>query len=376
MVLAVSTPSPFWFITRGTGAISVVLLTLTVALGIGNVRRTRIGRTPRFVLDSVHRSASLLALSFVVVHVLTTLLDGFAPITLLDVVVPFGSAYRPLWLGLGAVAFDLLIAIVITSLLRRRLGYRAWRATHWLAYASWPVALVHGLGTGSDTRTRWMLVLSAGCVAVMLAAVLWRVSAGWPRHLGARLSAAGAAALVPLGLLAWLPSGPLAAGWAKRAGTPVSLLPNARSGSGSTAGSAPNTSASSGSPSSTQSASPRSFSVSTVGRVGQIRLPSGLMLVDVALTVPGHELGKLDIRIEGPPIGGGGVQMTTSRVTLGPLSNPDRYDGHVTALEGTNIEATVGDGAGFRLSVLARLQIASGPGTATGTVTVAPRGSG
>ena len=236
MVLAVSTPSPFWFITRGTGAISLVLLTLTVALGIGNVRRTRIGGTPRFVLDSVHRSASLLAVSFVVVHVLTTLLDGFAPITLLDVVVPFGSAYRPLWLGLGAVAFDLLIAIVITSLLRRRLGYRAWRATHWLAYASWPVALVHGLGTGSDTRTHWMLVLSAGCVAVMLAAVLWRVSAGWPQHLGARLSAAGAAALVPLGLLAWLPSGPLAAGWAKQAGTPVSLLPNARSGSGSTRG--------------------------------------------------------------------------------------------------------------------------------------------
>ena len=225
MVLAVSSPSPFWFIARGTGAISLVLLTLTVALGIANVRRTRIGETPRFVLDSVHRSASLLAVSFVVVHVLTTLLDGFAPITLLDVVVPFGSAYRPLWLGLGAVAFDLLVAIAITSLLRRRLGYRAWRATHWLAYASWPVALVHGLGSGTDTRTHWMLVLAAGCVAIMLAAVLLRVRAGWPHHLGARLSAVGAAALVPLGLLAWLPSGPLAAGWAKRAGTPVSLLP-------------------------------------------------------------------------------------------------------------------------------------------------------
>ena len=104
MVLAASSPSPLWFITRGTGAISLVLLTLTVALGIANVRRTRIGATPRFVLDSVHRSASLLAVSFVAVHVLTTLLDGFAPITLLDVIVPFGSKYRPLWLGLGTVA--------------------------------------------------------------------------------------------------------------------------------------------------------------------------------------------------------------------------------------------------------------------------------
>ena len=374
MVLAVSTPSPFWFITRGTGAISLVLLTLTVALGIGNVRRTRIGRTPRFVLDSVHRSASLLAVSFVVVHVLTTLLDGFAPITLLDVVVPFGSAYRPLWLGLGAVALDLLLAIAITSLLRRRLGYRTWRATHWLAYASWPVALVHGLGTGTDTRTHWMLALAAGCVAVMLAAVLWRVGAGWPQHLGARLSAVAAAALVPLGLLAWLPSGPLAAGWAKRAGTPDSLLPSARSGSAATAASAAGASASSGSASSLHG--PSSFSAPTVGRITQIRLRSGMMLVDVALAVPGHELGKLDIRIEGPPIGGGGVQMSTSRVTLGSASTPDRYDGHVTALQGTNIAATVGNRAGSRLSVVARLRIAPGRGTATGTVNVLPRASG
>ena len=374
MVLAASSPSPFWFITRGTGAISLVLLTLTVALGIANVRRTRIRETPRFVLDSVHRSASMLAVSFVAVHVLTTLLDGFAPITLLDIVVPFGSAYRPLWLGLGAVGFDLLIAIAITSLLRRRLGYSAWRATHWLAYASWPVALVHGLGTGTDTRTHWMLVLAAGCVAVMLAAVLFRVSAGWPQHLGARLSAVGAAALVPLGLLAWLPSGPLAADWAKRAGTPVSLLPRPNSGSGSSTASGPSSPASSGSPSSTQSATPSSFSAPTVGRVKQIRLPSGLMLIDVALAMPGHELSKLDIRIEGPPIGGGGVQMTTSRVTLGPSSNPDQYHGHVTALQGTNIEATV-DRADSALSLVARLQVAPGSGTATGTVTVAPRGS-
>ena len=369
MAFAVSTPSPFWFITRATGAISLVLLTVTVALGIANVRRTRIARTPRFVLDSVHRSTSLLAVSFVGVHVLTTLLDGFAPITLLDVVVPFGSAYRPLWLGLGAVAFDLLVAIAITSLLRRRLGYRAWRATHWLAYASWPVALVHGLGTGTDTRMHWMLVLAAGCVAVMLAAVLLRITAGWPQHLVARLSAVGAAALVPLGLLVWLPSGPLAAGWAKRAGTPVSLLPSAGSRSGSSATPVTSASASSGT-------TPSSFSASTVGQIRQIRLQGGMLLVDVALAVPGQALGKLDIRIEGPPIGGGGVQMTTSRVRLGSASNPDRYDGHVTALQGTNIAATVADRAGSRLSLVARLQIAAGRGTATGTLEVVPRGSG
>jgi hypothetical protein len=119
----------------------------------------------------------------------------------------------------------------------------------------------------------------------------------------------------------------------------------------------------------------RSFSAPTVGHVTQIRRANGLMLVDVALAVPGHDLGRLDIRIEGPPVGGGGVQMATSRVTLGSASNPDRYDGHVTALEGMHIAATVADRAGSTLSLVARLRIAPGPGTATGTVTVSPRGT-
>ncbi len=269
-----------------------------------------------------------------------------------------------------------LIAIVVSSLLRRRLGYRGWRTTHWLAYASWPVALVHGLGTGSDTRTHWMLVLAAGCVAVVLAAVMLRVSAGWPEHLGARLSAVATAALVPLGLLAWLPSGPLAAGWAKQAGTRASLLAAAHTTSGSTAAHGASSSASSGTASRPQQTGPSTFSAPTEGSVTQARLASGLMLLDVALAVPGHELGRLDMRIEGPPAGGGGVEMVTSRVTLGSASNPDQYHGHATALQGTNIAATVATRVGSTLSLVARLRIAPGSGAATGTVTVAPRGSG
>jgi methionine sulfoxide reductase heme-binding subunit len=209
-MIAAATPSAFWFLTRGTGAVTLVLLTITVALGVANVRRTQFAHLPRFVTDALHRNASLLAVSFLFVHVATALLDGFAPITLLDVVIPFGSAYRPVWLGFGAVALDLLIALTITSLLRRRIGYRGWRAAHWLAYASWPVALLHGLGTGTDTKTHWMLLLCAGCVGIMGVAVLARVSSGWPRHLGVRVSALAAAGLTPLGLAVWLPAGPLA----------------------------------------------------------------------------------------------------------------------------------------------------------------------
>jgi hypothetical protein len=352
-----------WFLTRGTGAVSLVLLTVVVALGVANVRRTRVAEMPRFVVESIHRTAALLAVSFVVVHVITTLLDRFAPISVLDAVIPFRSAYRPIWLGLGAVAFDLLIAVVITSLLRRRVGYRGWRTTHWLAYASWPIALVHGLGTGSDTKTHWMLLLTAICVSVVLAAVAVRVSAGWPEHMATRLSAAAVASLVPLGLLAWLPGGPLGHGWAARAGTPPALLASVH---GVPAPTPSNGATPSGRASST------SFNATVDGRIRQVRIASGLMLVDLPLTVNGQRLTSLHIRIKGQPIAGGGVQMTTSRVTLGPASNPDQYVGQVTALVGTQIAASVSDGAGSSLSLVANLQIAPGPGAVSGTVHVSP----
>ena len=158
MVVAAA-PSSYWFITRATGAMGLVLLTASVALGVASVRRMELGHR-RFVVEALHRSVSLLAVVFVVLHVLTTLLDGFAPIRVLDVVIPFRSAYRPVWLGLGTVGFDLLAAVTITSLMRHRVGYRGWRATHWLVYASWPLALVHSYGTGTDPKAHWMLLLT------------------------------------------------------------------------------------------------------------------------------------------------------------------------------------------------------------------------
>lgn len=165
----------YWYLTRGSGAVALILLTLTVALGIANVQRVRTATIPRFALQAVHRNVSLLAVMFVVIHIGTTLLDGYVHIRLIDAVVPFGASYRPFWLGLGAVALDLVIAVVLTSLVRRWLGYRAWRATHWLAYASWPVAVLHAIGTGSDAGATWMVVVFVVCAAVMAIAVIARI---------------------------------------------------------------------------------------------------------------------------------------------------------------------------------------------------------
>ncbi len=164
-----------WYITRGTGTVALILLTLSVALGVANVRRLRTAAMPRFVFTAVHRSVSLLALAFLLVHIATAVLDGYVPISVVSAVVPFTSPYRSLWLGLGAVAFDLLLAVTITSVLRHRFGHRAWRITHWAAYACWPIALIHGLGTGSDANTGWMLAIIAGCVAVTIMVVAARM---------------------------------------------------------------------------------------------------------------------------------------------------------------------------------------------------------
>ncbi len=161
LVLGTVGPSVYWYLTRSTGVVSLLLLTVTVVLGVVDVSRWSSPRWPRFVVDSLHRNVSMLVLVFLGLHIITAALDSFAPISLLDAVVPFIGSYRPFWLGLGAVAFDLLLAVAITSMLRERLGHRAWRITHWLAYACWPIALLHGLGTGSDVKSAWLLMLTA-----------------------------------------------------------------------------------------------------------------------------------------------------------------------------------------------------------------------
>jgi methionine sulfoxide reductase heme-binding subunit len=230
--LAAVGPSLDWYVTRSTGAVALLLLSVAIALGVADVKRWSTPRWPRFVLDSLHRSVSLLALAFLVLHILTSVLDSFAPIALIDAVVPFVGSYRPFWLGLGAVAFDLILAVIATSLLRARMGYASWRVVHWLTYASWPIALLHGFGTGSDVKGAWLLVLSAICVAIVVAAVLTRVISGWRGDVRLRGAALGGIGAFSLFLVLWLAQGPLGADWARRSGTPSSLLAHARSAAG------------------------------------------------------------------------------------------------------------------------------------------------
>ncbi|MCX5561221.1 ferric reductase-like transmembrane domain-containing protein [Streptomyces sp. NBC_00038] len=165
-----------WYANRATGAVTLVLFTVVVLLGITVRLRGRLPGLPRFGTVSLHRTLSLSAVAFLALHITAAVVDGYVNITVLDVLVPFVSDYQPLWLGLGTVALDLTLAVLVTSLLRARIGLRTWRTVHWLAYASWPVALIHGIGIGTDTGATWMLWLTVSCVAAVLTAFGIRVA--------------------------------------------------------------------------------------------------------------------------------------------------------------------------------------------------------
>jgi sulfoxide reductase heme-binding subunit YedZ len=176
---------PVWYLMRASGVVSLLLLTIVSALGVATISRWRPGRVPRFVTLGLHRNVSLLAVAFLSVHVLTAVIDPDATVAAIQVVVPALSDRYGLWLGLAALAFDLVVALVVTSLLRHRIAPRVWRTVHYAAYLAWPVALLHGAGMGTDAGAWWMLAVDAGCIALFAGAVLLRllkVPSGATKH--------------------------------------------------------------------------------------------------------------------------------------------------------------------------------------------------
>ena len=164
---------------------TLVLLTSVVVLGILSFLRFSATGWPRFLTPALHRNIALVTLVFLAIHIVTAVVDPFTNLGWLSAVVPFSSKYRTLWLGLGTVAAELLAAIVITSLLRDLIGHIAWRAIHWLAYAVWPIGVVHGLGTGTDGFAAWFFTLTCGCVACVGVALYFRLASRPPDPLAA-----------------------------------------------------------------------------------------------------------------------------------------------------------------------------------------------
>lgn len=178
-----------WYLGRGFGVSALVLLSVVVALGI-SVRAGRpLPGLSRSAQLTLHRTLSLTAVEVVLLHVLTLWADPYAQLRIVDAIVPFAGRLHPLGLGLGTVALELLVALVVSSLLRRRIGLRMWRAIHWAAYVFWPLSVLHALGTGSDRGTPWLQLTVAACCALVGTALTWRWAHRRPEPAPARTAA-------------------------------------------------------------------------------------------------------------------------------------------------------------------------------------------
>ena len=359
-----------WYLTRGTGVVALILLTASVVLGVLSSTRLQTRRLPRFLVSGLHRNLTLLAVAFLGVHIVSTVADGFVPIGFKDAVLPFVSAYRPIWLGLGAVAFDLLLALIVTSLLRARMGLRAWRVIHWLAYASLPVALVHALGTGSDARTGWLGLLALGCTGAVVLSVLWRVGAARGQPAPLRIGGALAALAVPLAILVWAGTGPLQGGWAARAGTPKALLASSRLAAARQAVAGPNASVAAVAPPARLPSS--SFQASFRGRLKETPTRQGLVTIAIDGSARGGFNGRVHVALRGEPIDDGGVQMIDNSVGLLPTGAGAWLPGRVVALSGQRILTDVQSSDGHAVRVLLALNIDRGSGHITGVLRAGP----
>lgn len=178
----ITSSTALWYASRATGIVSLLMLTIVVVLGVAVRRHSRLPGLPRLGVIGLHRSISLLSVVFLAIHVITAVADPYVTLRLTDAVLPFLSSYQPFWTGLGAVSLDLMAAVILTSLLRVRIGRPIWRAVHWLAYVSWPIAIAHSIGSSTDMQSGWLLGLAVGCMLAVAAAVAWRIAtAGIPR---------------------------------------------------------------------------------------------------------------------------------------------------------------------------------------------------
>ena len=362
-----SSTQALWYLTRASGVVALLLLTATTLVGVLAANRWYSSRWPRFAVTGLHRNLTLLALAFIGTHVGTTIADGYAPVAVKDVFVPFFSSYRPIWLGLGALALDLLLAITITSVLRKHIGYRTWRALHWSAYAAWPLALAHGLGSGSDARFGWMAALSFGCLGlVVLAAGMRLVRSGSP---ALQLTAGAVTLLLVVLIGTWYRSGPARHGWAARAGTPASLLKTASASSAAQLAATTKTSVRSVS----------AFEGDLAGRMSSSGPDSaGDAAIAIALAVRGREPGVVRLTLWGTALETGGLAMSRSQVSFDDVASGVVLNGSIVGLEGNRVVADVTSQSGMTLRLTMVLQIDSGTGTVAGVVrgkTITPAGA-
>ena len=164
-----------WYVVRASGVVAFAVLTSSVALGLLMSGRARSARWPRFALEDIHGFAGLVGGVFIALHGLALLVDSYLPFTAFQLVIPGTAPYRPLATAAGVIAAELLVALALTNRLRRQIPHHLWRRAHYLNFAVWLLALVHGLTAGADTGTAWAEVLYTLCAATVAGLTVWRL---------------------------------------------------------------------------------------------------------------------------------------------------------------------------------------------------------
>ena len=364
MIAAVSI-SPLWYISRSAGYIGLVLLGVIGVLGIITAGNLKIAQGTKFIAPELHRSLSLLAIVVLAIHVGAAVADKYSFIGLKDVFIPFMSAYRPIWVGLGAIAVDLGIAVLATSLIRVKMGYRSWKVVHWASYPIFALSVIHGLGSGTDTSLWFSKFIYLVVGGVLVLAIIARLLAHPDLRIGKKVAFFGTSFLVPLAIVAWAVSGPLASNWPKRAqgGLKQAVLTSAqvttaaaKSKQKITAVTAPPLQLSS------------TYTSDWSGSIDQS--PSNAQ-GEIALRLMGKLAGSpgylLSVVLIGVPLDGG-VSMTSSLVEIASTSGSVVYKGSVTSLNGTTIVGQVSNASGQTLSFSASVSLGSNGASFSGIV--------
>jgi len=206
-----------WDVARVGGFVAYGLVLCSVVLGLVLSLRWRSTRYPRFVTNEMHRFVTLLALVFMLVHGVAIAVDPFIAMAPSELLVPFLSHYRPLWVAFGILAAYLAVAVYLSERIRGRIGYAAWRRLHYLAFVVYLLATLHGLGAGSDTRTPWAIAIYAGGLVIVGGLLAVRIRPVQPRSSRRPWVAIPLTALVIV-VVAWTIQGPLTGHWSLAAG--------------------------------------------------------------------------------------------------------------------------------------------------------------
>jgi hypothetical protein len=365
-----------WNTARAGGFTAYLLVTISVLLGLALSMRWQVRWWPRLISYELHVWITNLSFVFLGIHIFASWIDPFTRFGLNELLLPFASHYRPLWMALGIVAMYLSIAVAISLFIRRQIGYTWWLRLHELSFVVWALATVHGLATGSDTRTLWgieLYIISAVLVCGLLCVrLLQPVTPGGKIHpIWAAITAASLAVAI-----IWTATGPLRPGW--------NAIANNGNGSGGVAQAAgSSTGTGTGTPTATASSDApfsQPFTAALQGTMShQTDVNTGQPILWLDLTLGGAQQGVLQIELWEQDSGGigdggdgGNGLVTATKVTLGVDAATPLYQGQISTLNGGYMVAQLDPTQSGQPSLQLTINVQAQGDNVSGTVSAMP----